>query len=347
MRRTVSYLCFACILIAAVVFGMKAANRSIPPTGVQVEGDAIVVYDSEIGFVPRPNSTSHRTYFGPDGKPLLAYHLYTDRLGARVSHPGEQTPDHVDLLFVGDSFTWGHGVENPETFAASTTSALGLTGANLAMGSYGTTQALQMLRRNRDLKPRLIIYSTNPVQPIRNIRPCAPSYDPFCLDYSYIAWDWSGRAYIAPPRSDGVKRMQLQRQSEKTGLDFLPGIMHDADVMMGRITAWAAQRTDPARQDPALEYLIGQMVRTANDMNASLLVTYIPMGSTPAPDILGRLASQFGFRFLDLSPAFAEAERLSSSPPLYIPNDGHPSAAGNALIARELVRFIQEKKILP
>jgi hypothetical protein len=119
--------------------------------------------------------------------PMLRYDLYTDSRGARVSRPGEQTPGQIDILFIGDSFTWGHGVQNEQTFAAKTANALGLAGANLAMGSYGGPQALQMLRRHRDPRPKLVILAVISDTPRRNISACASSYFPFCLDGSHVA----------------------------------------------------------------------------------------------------------------------------------------------------------------
>src|SRR5215216_6358964 len=136
-------------LSGAVIFIGATRYWSIAPSSYgQIEGDPIVVYDPEVGFVPRPNSSSVSTGFAPNGMPIFHYNLYTDSRGARVSRPGEQTPGQIDILFIGDSFTWGHGVQNEQTFAAKIANALGLSGANLAMGSYGGPQALQMLRRN-------------------------------------------------------------------------------------------------------------------------------------------------------------------------------------------------------
>jgi lysophospholipase L1-like esterase len=351
MRGTVIGGTFvACITVAGAIamWIAMAGYRAIPPSGVQAEGDPAIVYDAEIGFVPRPNSVTKITHPGPGRKPALEYHLYTDGRGARVSHPGEQTAGHADLMMVGDSFTWGHGVENPDTFGSRAASALHVAGVNLGLGSYGTTHALQMLRRNRDLKPRLVVYAFNNDQPRRNIRPCAPAYYPFCLDYSYVAWDWSGKPYIAPPQGNGVRRIQNQRRAERDGLDLLAGIKHEVDVAVGRITAWSAQRGDAdiERQEAALDYLLGEMARTTKDLSAELLIVYIPTKSMPAPSILARLASQYGFRFFDLSAAFGDASKRSDSP-LYIPNDGHPSVQGHALIARELAQFIQDEKLLP
>jgi len=103
-------------------------------------------------------------------------------------HPGESAPAHPDIVFLGDSFTWGHGIENEQTFAHRAPLALGVTGANLAMASYGTTQSLLMLRRNLDLAPRLIVHTFTTEHLLYSTWPCASSYYPFCLDVAHVAW---------------------------------------------------------------------------------------------------------------------------------------------------------------
>lgn len=347
IRRAFFWIFLIGIPVTALLICIEVLGHlTIPPSGVQAEGDAAIAYDPEIGFVPRPNSATLWKLPRPDGE-LLEYHLYTDRNGARVSRSGEQAPVHSNIVTIGDSFTWGHGVENQETFAYQTFTELGVTGANFGLGSYGTTQSLQMLRRNRELKPKLVIYSVTADQPRRNILACAPAYYPFCLDYSHVAWDWSGHPYIALPYSDGVTRIQLQIRSEKTGLDPLTRIMHNIDVTIARISAQIAERTATGtdKQDAALEYLIGQMVRTTNEMKAALLIVYIPAQlASPPPRKLAQSASALGYRFLDLSAAFTT--KAAEGVLLYLPNDGHPNPAGHALVARELVKFIKKERVL-
>jgi len=53
---------------------------------------------------------------------------------------------------------------------------LGRTGANLALAAYGTTQSLQVLRRNLNLKPKLVIYTLISDHLRRNVSSCAPSF---------------------------------------------------------------------------------------------------------------------------------------------------------------------------
>jgi hypothetical protein len=208
---------------------------------------------------------------------------------------------------------------------------------------------MQMIRRNRDLEAKLIILPVTSDQPRRNISACAPSYYPFCLDYSHVAWNERGQPYIARPRSDGVKRIQLHVQAEKNGLDPLTWIIHGFDVAIAKAIARAAELAamNKAKQDAALEYLTGEIARVTSEMSAKLLIVYIPAETpSPPPDMLSQSASRLGYRFLDLLPAFTNFKKVRGNPSLYLPNDGHPSAAAHALIADELVSFIRQENLL-
>ena len=156
------------------------------------------------------------------------------------------------MLMLGDSFTWGHGVEDEETFAFKTIAALDGSGTNLAVPGYGTTQSLQTLRRHRDLAPRLVVYAFTIDHLWRNVSACARSAYPFCLDTAHVAWDREGRPHIARPWSDGVARAQLQMQAERNRLDPLTWMIHGLDVTVARVRLQTANAIalDQARHTP-------------------------------------------------------------------------------------------------
>jgi hypothetical protein len=322
---------------------------TIPPFRVYVEGDPFLSYDSEIGYVARPNSSAKWTVFATDGKISRQYHVHTDRRGARVANRGEQTPDHVDIVIVGDSFAWGHGVDGYDTFAYKVMSTLGGSGANLALAGYGTTHALQMLRRNRDMAPKLVVFPIIRDHLWRNVSACARSYYPFCLDYSHIAWDAKEQPYVAAPGSDGVARVALQIQAERGRLNPMTWILHGLDVIVARLRFRAANAiaVNTAKQNAALEFLIQQMASTATDMKATLLIVYLPDESmSPPPEVFSRSAGPHGYRFLDLSETFLKLGAAARAQ-LYLPNDGHPSPAGHTFIAQQLIAFIRREQLLP
>jgi lysophospholipase L1-like esterase len=337
------------VQVTALAIGIGYMSYwTIPPFRVHVEGDPFFSYDPEVGYVARPNSSARWTAFGADGKISLQFQVHTDGRGARVANRGEQNPKPVDIVFVGDSFTWGYGVEGHETFALKTITALGGTGANLAVAGYGTTHSLQLLRRNRDLAPKLVIYPLLRDHLWRNVSSCARSAYPFCLDYSHVAWNEKGQPYVALPRTDGVARVHRQMRAEQGGLDPVTWIIHGLDVIVARLRFRAADAnaSDREKQDAALAFLIREMASTASEMKAALLIVYLPDQSmSPSPEMLSQSAQKLGYRFLELSESFMKVGVAARSR-LSLPNDGHPSAAGHALIAEELIAYIRREHLL-
>jgi hypothetical protein len=163
------------LIVMAIGIGY-VSYWTIPPFRVHAEGDPLFAFDPEIGYVARPNSSTKWTILDADGRPGLQFHIiHTDQRGARVARSSERSPDHVDVLLLGESFTWGHDVEDEETFAFNTIAAFGGSGMNLALAGYGTTQSLLMLRRHRDLAPGLVVLPLNQDTLWRNVSTCARS----------------------------------------------------------------------------------------------------------------------------------------------------------------------------
>jgi hypothetical protein len=335
------WLLIAAIPIAALIVGFVWVSYwSIPSFPIRIEGGPIISYDAEIGFVPTPNSSTTRI-----DSPTLSYHIYTDRRGARVSQPGEQSADKLDMLFIGDSFTWGHGVENEDTYATIVARHLHLASANLAMASYGTTQALQMLRRNLDSRPRTVIYPIIADHWRRSVSACAPAYYPFCLDCSHVTIASNNSPEIRPPATNGVRRTDLQIESEKHGLPPMQWVVHGADVIIGRILSRAAQAraSDPRLQAAAMEFLLSEMVKTTRSVGASLVVVFIPArdDASATPAQLAQLSRSLGHRLLDITPSMRA--NSTSAAAFYLP-DGHPNKIGHALIAESIVNFLSSSK---
>jgi hypothetical protein len=347
--KTIRWIVLPVMLIAALLLGIGIVSYwTIPAAPFRAEGGSLISYDPEIGFVPRPNATMGRTDTDSQGKVVVSFRLFNDSRGARVTRSGEQAPVHPDILFIGGSDTWGHGVEAEETFAYRVPLELGVTGANLSMGSYGTTQSLQMLRRNQDLAPKLIVYDLSIDHLLRNVLPCARSYYPFCLDVSHVVWDQDRRPKITPPWSDGVTRAQLQAKADIGWLDPLTWIIHGVDVAYGRIL-WARAKSapvDPVMQNQAFEYLLSELAKTAESIGSSLLIVFMPeISGDSRPDAVFQLADKLRVPTLDLSPAFRTRQLNPGAPNLFM-NDGHPSVAGHALIAAEISSFVRRNRLL-
>jgi hypothetical protein len=67
--------------------------------------------DPEQGFAAVPDAASVRRH----PRAGQAYRVFTDSRGARVARRGDRTATPVDVLALGCSYTWGHGVEIEQT----------------------------------------------------------------------------------------------------------------------------------------------------------------------------------------------------------------------------------------
>lgn len=307
-------------------FAYRDMPRLLPQ--FRIDGDPMTKFDPEIGFVARPDSAS------VPHEENATYHVYTDHRGARVSAPGEQTPRPLDVMFLGDSFTWGHGVEETETFPHLAAEQLKASGANFALFAWGTVQSLQILRRNQDLKPRVVVYTFIMDNLRRNVTPCAPGFYPFCYDVSYVARSGDGGLQIKPPRGNGVERVRLQLLAEQSKLGPIDWVIHGIDLIVSK----QYQRTafgrglDVSEQNAAFDFLLGEFADACKDIDAQLLVVFIPQrsGDPPIPAATDAIARR-GLAYLDVSDVFRQKPGVE----LYLEN-GHLNPAGHRIVAHEI-----------
>lgn len=328
---------------ASVLVGIAVAGYlTVPRIPLISEGDALLVFDPEIGARANPGSHARRIYPAVRDRETFAFDIHTDDRGARVDGPGQKSPERVDILVVGDSFTWGYALANEETYARHLARDLDASVSNFAMAAYGTTQSLQILRRNADLSPKLVVYGIIAHHLERNVSPCLPSYYPFCFSASHVAWNDAGEPSIAPPQSNGVQR--FQRHLAGDFLDPVTWLLHGVDVVRGRIEYGRAAYGTPSeeKKEEALAFLLREMQRSADEIGAGLLVVYLPTNYYSAPEALQRVIGDIGL--LDLTGAF-QRERAKGTN-LYIVGDGHPNPAAHALISQEIAKYIRDNGLL-
>lgn len=342
MRRTVwtrdaAYLLLfsAALFIGAATLGIYVVSYLMVPTfPVQFTGDRMLVYDDAIGFIPPANGATIGTQ--PPDLGGFSYHIVTNARRARVATP-DYNPATVDVLTIGCSMAWGHGVEAEQTF----TNLIGekVPALNLAMASYGTVHSLQTLKRNLDLKPKWVVYGFIDAHLRRNVSSCADSLMPFCLDISHVDRDET----IRPPRTDGVTRLWTHIVAQTSGLDPLTWYAHGADVIAGlALKQWAnATLPDADGQERALLSLLGDMKRTVESAGAKLLVVHIPQSYSAAPDALLRSVAKLGIPLVNMHAEFLK-NRQSGEPNVYIFNDGHLTTHGHALIARAVLPHLTD-----
>ncbi|MFO1160560.1 MAG: hypothetical protein U1E60_17105 [Reyranellaceae bacterium] len=347
-KRAKNILLATATTVVCLLIGIEvAAYLTVPSIHLTSEGDAMVVFDPEIGMVPHPSAHTKRTYPAIKDRATFVFDVYTDDRGARVDGPGRRSTPRTDIMTIGCSFSWGYALPNSETYSSRLSRTLGASVANFSEASYGTVQALQMLRRNRDLAPRLVIYGNIAHHSERNVSACAPSYYPFCLDVSHIEWNGEGKPSIAPPASNGVRRLEQHLTGDFT--NPATWLAHGADVIYGRMTYGMSVQNEPdeAKKEQALAFLLREMERTAAAMGSEVLVVFIPTNYWGPSPALSRMIAEIGGRlhFLDLTDRF-KRNKEEGGPNVYIVGDGHPSAAAHAIIADEIARYIDREKLL-
>lgn len=319
--------------------------------GMVVTGNQISVGDPELGYVSPPSAASTRQ------QGSVRYDVFTDTRGARVSEAGLEAPTQVDILTVGGSFAWGHGVQSQETFTSLLGERLAVTTANFAKAGYGTLQSVQTLRRHSDLEPAVVVYGLIGDHLGRNLAPCAPSRFPFCMRVPYVDFVEDAPVVHHPGHREAfgleakrqrfydVSRGELRLSSLLVGLEYWYEKWRKA-----RLQTLAAARYGPEHSAAALRFLLAEMYAEANEIDAALLVVYIPRLRSPVGQpplqLLEALESIPEAAFFDLTQAVSKHLGAGSELSLVLDeSDEHPSRAAHELFARELEGVVERLMI--
>ena len=339
------------VCLALVVAYYATRARRYASLDHALEGDFPIEPDEEMGFVPIRNGATLRRH----DRAGLAYHVFTSDRRARVNARFERTPPTVDLVIVGCSFSWGHGVESEETYGQVLARRRGLTVANLAFSAWGTVQAVQMLERNRDLAPRVVVYGFMADHLQRNLMACAPAYGPLCLPFAHVAFGEDGRPFLARP---DPSLFEPNRRFWRTF--FFTRSIGPRQVIAAAEVDWTRLRNrhPPPRDDEqtqglALDYLLPELHAAARSAGSTLVVVNLPYlepGRTPAapPGLLRAVGQVRGgdVGFLDLAPVVRDYYRDPSRPSLRFPRDRHPNREAHRLFASAIEAFLDAHGLL-
>lgn len=354
MRIRVAALLLPIVLIgagfAATFFFAQSEYRALRHSygGVWTRGDPLYVPDPEIGFGPYRGGVTQFHVRGTD----RFVEVSTNPQGLRVPPGRRQTSvTSADVVTVGCSFTFGHGVDAAEAYPAVAAEVSGLTVANAAFSAYGTTGALLALERLSALRPKVVVYGFLDAHMKRNVSPCAPGPFAMCRSQAYVAITARGPEIRPPSGGDWggrLGRRLLAELDRPEGLaDGWRGLALLAGNAVARLTTphWT---DSPENQEAALSFLLHRMKGAAAAMGARLVVVRIPSeltgadaprGFSPVPAALTRSLPP-GVELIDETSTVAalpphQSLRLSSP-------DGHPAPLVHRAIGEDLGQRLRE-----
>lgn len=260
-------------------------------------------------------------------------------------YPPTPEPGRARVVVLGDSFTFGHGVEEAAGWSARVEEALaswrgGVDVVNLAVTGYGTDQQLLRLReRGADFAPDLVVLAIFEGNVFRNHR---TDYLGYPKPKFRINLNGLDDALLELTNVPVPERLIDDRSLvERTRLWSLVGARGvDLVEHLGYGEAW-----------PLTQAIVANLYSTARRQGASFVAVLIPKDQAVEGTGLRRrlhevtlaeirgLFAFFEIPVLDLTPALVEAAGVDG--PLYFAQDGHWTPAGHAAAAEAATPFLR------
>lgn len=273
----------------------------------------------------------------------LRWKHFTDRRGMR--NPGPI--DSADILLIGDSYTYGFGLDVSQSVAAHLEKSLGLKVAVLANANSGMFPKWLQLRALIDeLNPKAIV--------------CLVCHNDPLDDWEDAGKSWAERAsawtndssapqpkILPKPPEDQLRRMiqlPLLRSLISPGASQLAGLMKV--LLRGRQMDqrfspnppyWpmlAAQtKAMPSDDHPGWAVTFGSLERMRNlaDSRRFPLATLPIMPPRLGPNV--GMAELFEKRAKELKLPVISTRELTDHPSYFLPTDGHFSLEGNRVVS--------------
>src|SRR5215471_3842296 len=339
-RRRIGLVLVATIFAAATCEVAARIAFAAPPNPAR-QPQISYQYDPEIRYVLLPNQHG----WIDDG---LAT---TNAFGFRGRAPVTPKPrDLVRVLAVGDSVTFGFGVNDDDTFCVQTErllrsrhTGLDLEVVNLAVPGYDTRQEVTLLGRHvQSLRPDVVLvgfYSNDVPDSLEDnqsgttvAKPAAQG-EALHMNAAPTSW-WD----IEMRKSRAIYTVgRALRRFTHSGEWGMARYSLELDILQGHDTP----QLDAAWQRVAKQFDVLQQMAKSNSFAVGIVV--LPpkeqvVGLYPAANYqrrLQKLAADRGFFFVDPLPRMIATRENKDH--LYIPYDrNHPTASGHRLIAEAI-----------
>ncbi len=326
---------------------------------LDAEPDQMGVAHPYIGHLHTPNND-----LVIPNRDFQAVH-HTDGHGFRNAWPW---PETADIVFVGDSLTFGYGVEDDESWPAIIGAALPpLRVINLGLIGASPEQYVRVYETfGMPLKPKLLVVGLFPGNDFWDAGLYAKWRSDGVGD-NYMAW----RDYGRPLKSEGQgKRLErflkqhvvlyhVYRQVRHAYRDWRLGEPKRLQLSAGgqlqlspRQLVSLTAGTRPER--PEFQYVIQSLTRlkalaAQHETHVVLVIQpdkefiYLPLTGASAVDAAAHLRPEIerlGFPYVDTTPLFQQ--RAQAGEQLFFTTDGHPNGAGYRLIAKAVLAHVRE-----
>jgi hypothetical protein len=179
---------FVCVALTATEFLLSRQDTNPTHGEWSCSEPGSFFQDHEVlGYAPRANVSC--TVTGYAGGELVYEAAYTINEHSLRATPEPSETSHGSILFFGGSFTFGEGVNDPETLPYSTATRVGQTYSahNFGFHGYGPHQMLAALELGVvddvvEEEPRYVIYQGIPEHPRRVA--------------GFTSWDLNGPKYV-------------------------------------------------------------------------------------------------------------------------------------------------------
>lgn len=299
--------------------------------------------DPELGWTGTPNwkARFHKVDFD-----VL---VESDANGFRARKATIQpAPGSPVIAVLGDSFTWGWGVENGSVFTDVMQNELG-AGAdvrNFGVNAYGTLQQLLLLQRllKEGLRPShvLVMFFNNDFYNNLDDDPWQPS---LAVNGTNVVL----RNYPVARRSVSPLKQLVKKSYLLSSIGYAINFTkarHRVRELEGRTFEDGMVAEAPRR---AMTYCLKELVAVCTATDIRLAFVYIPAfsdvqmeGTSHAREALHALCDQEGVRLVDLTGDFREA---AAGKPIkfYFPHDAHWNVDGHQLAGTILAELLKRE----
>jgi hypothetical protein len=301
--------------IGAELFWRTFQSRTYGPT----TNPHYVVHDEAFGWRYQPGAELRHATDEFDVRVAI------NAQGFRVQDPGFPL-ELPAVVALGDSLTFGWGVESNETFAHHLAGDLQAPVWNLAVSGFGTGQEALILGRQLDqlapdAAPRVVLvtFCSNDVEEVARDVMYGKSKPRFVLEGEELVLE------NVPVPEDLTGRSHLWRSLRR----------HLGESTRERLTQ---DEVDEARR--VVLHLYSAMAQESERRGAAFVV--VDTGS----DWLGpALADVAGVHYVDVAGALRAAAHAGE--PVAFPEDGHWTARGHRIVAETIAAFLRSESLLP